>query len=293
MNHKILDKVGNTPVKLLEEGIYVKLESFNPSGSIKDRAAAQMIIDLLEENKISKDTPLVEATSGNTGIGLAYICNELGMSLTICMPSNMSKERIDLIKKYNANILLTDSSLGMPGAIAKAKELEKEGYYYIDQFNNKSNVKAHYLHTSREIEKEFGDTLDYIVAGVGTGGTISGIGKYYKQKGYKAKIIAVEPLESAVLNGKPKGSHKIQGIGAGFIPPLFNKEVVDEIIDISSEEAIQTVHDLNKIGFFLGISSGAAISAARKIKQKDPKAKILAISPDGGEKYISLGIYDE
>lgn len=290
---ELLSKIGNTKIKEIEENLFVKFEGTNPSGSIKDRAARQMIIDLFEEGKINKSSKLVEATSGNTGIGLAYVTQLLHMSLTICMPSNMSKERIALMKKYGAEIILTDASLGMAGSIAKAKELEKDGYYYIDQFNNYSNVRAHLLTTGPEIDAYFKGDLDIFVAGVGTAGTLIGVGTYLKNKYPNIKIIGVEPSESAVLSGEEKGSHKIQGIGAGFIPSLYNKDIVDEVIKIKSDDAIEEVKRLYKKDIFVGISSGANVLAAKELKKHYPNKKILTISPDFGDKYISLGIYEK
>lgn len=292
----ITQLIGNTPTLYLEtikkNDIYLKLELFNPGGSIKDRIAFEMIEHLLTTNKINKDTKIVEATSGNTGIGLAFVLASYGMSLTLCMPENMSKERRDILSAYGAKLILTPAKEGMKGSIKKALELEKEGYYYIDQFNNKNNELAHIRTTAKEIIKDLNDDLDYIVAGVGTSGTISGLAKAIKTFNKKVKIIAVEPFESRVLEKGKSGPHGISGIGAGFLPPLYNKDIIDGIIPIKTSVAQETSNELTKKGIFIGISSGAAVAAARILTKSCKDKKILVICPDGGAKYISTGIYN-
>lgn len=288
--------IGETPILELEHigssTIYIKLEMFNIGGSVKDRIALQMINDMEAQGIIKKDSRLVEATSGNTGIGLAMVCASRGISLTIIMPENMSKERQDIMKAYGAKIILSEAKSGMKGAETMAEELAKQGYIYVNQFENQSNVKAHYEHTSKEIMAEFPNGIDYLVAGVGTSGTITGLSKALKAKFPNIKMIAVEPAESAILSGELKGAHGIQGIGAGFIPPLYNKDVVNRVIKVTTAEAKQCVKDLAKKGLLLGISSGAAITASRMIAIENKNAKILCISADGGIKYLSMGIYE-
>jgi cysteine synthase A len=291
--------IGNTPILHLEKvggnDIYVKLEMFNPSGSVKDRVALMMIDDLLSSGKLSKGGKAVEGTSGNTGIGLAMVCAEKGIKLTIVMPENMSKERIDLMRAYGAEVILTPKEKGMVGAEELAKEMGEKGYVFLNQFENKSNPKAHMKTTAKEIIRDFPEGLDYFVAGVGTAGTLIGNGMVLKEAYKNIKLIAVEPFESEVLEGKKAGPHKIQGIGANFVPPLYEKGIVDEIMPIKSDDAIKRTHDLAEDGIFLGISSGAAILAAENIARSNEGKglKILALAPDGGIKYMSMGIYGE
>ncbi|MDD4154496.1 MAG: pyridoxal-phosphate dependent enzyme, partial [Bacilli bacterium] len=224
-NH-ITELIGNTPHLKLpsvnDNDIYVKLEMFNPGGSVKDRIALNMVNDLIKRNLLTKESRVVEATSGNTGIGLSFVLASHGISFTAVMPENMSKERIDLFRAYGTKIILTPAALGMSGAIAKAKELEQQGYVYIDQFLNKANPEAHMKTTAEEILRDF-PRLDYLVLGVGTGGTLTGLARIIRKHYPQLKIIAVEPEESKVLQGFSKGPHKIQGIGAGFVPPLLDK----------------------------------------------------------------------
>ncbi|MFA5283243.1 MAG: cysteine synthase family protein [Bacilli bacterium] len=294
--HRVDELIGETPILELEHigqsTIYVKLEMFNIGGSVKDRIALQMIDDMEAQGIIKRDSKLVEATSGNTGIGLAMVCASRGISLTIIMPENMSKERQDIMKAYGAKIILSEAKSGMKGAEILAEELAKQGYIYLNQFENQSNVKAHFEHTSKEIMAEFPKGIDYLVAGVGTSGTITGLSKALKVKFPKIKMIAVEPFESAILSGEVKGPHGIQGIGAGFVPPLYNKDYVDRVIKITTADAKQCVKDLARKGLLLGISSGAAITASRAIAKENKNAKILCISADGGIKYLSTGTYE-
>lgn len=298
----ILELIGNTPVvklsNLVDDNmaeVYVKLEKFNLGGSIKDRAALFMIEEAEKNGVLKNDSIILEPTSGNTGIALAMIGKLKGYEVHIVMPDSMSKERRDLITSYGAKLILSDGKDGMSGAIKKAYELAQNDkrYFIPQQFENHANTKAHYETTALEIINDF-DTLDAFVAGVGTGGTISGNAKRLKQKFSDIKIIAVEPQSSAVLSGQKAGAHKIQGIGAGFIPDICDVSLIDEIIQVSNENAFKICKDLaNKEGLFLGISSGANVYAAIYIAQKLGKGKkVLTIAPDGGEKYLSTGVFD-
>jgi len=293
-NH-ITEIIGNTPHLRLDavnaNQLFVKLEMFNPGGSVKDRIALNMVRDLIDRKLLAKSSRVVEATSGNTGIGLALVLGSMDILFTAVMPENMSKERVDLLRAYGTQIILTPAALGMSGAIAKAKELQAQGYLYIDQFLNEANPEAHMRTTAEEIMRDF-PKLDYLVLGVGTGGTLTGVARIIRSQYPNLKIIAVEPEESKVLEGFPKGPHKIQGIGAGFIPPLLEIEQVDRIIAVKSIEAMDKVRSLAKKGLFLGISSGAAIFAAEIIASEVKNAIILTVAPDGGAKYISTGTYE-
>ncbi|MDD6796339.1 MAG: cysteine synthase A [Clostridiaceae bacterium] len=293
--------VGNTPilkVKSLvgEESaeVFVKLEKFNPGGSVKDRAALGMIEAAEKQGLLKKGDTIVEPTSGNTGIGLAFIGRLKGYNVIIIMPDSMSKERRDLITANGAKLILTEGSKGMKGAIEKALEYEnKEGYFIPQQFENIANPQKHYETTAEEIYNDIND-LDYVVAGVGTGGTITGIAENLKKKIDTLKAVAVEPASSAVISGEKPGAHKIQGIGAGFIPGVYKGEFVDEVIKVTDEDAFNTARNFaEKEGILVGISSGAAIYAALQIAKKVGKGKkVLAVAPDGGEKYISMGLYE-
>lgn len=297
----ILDFIGNTPIlkanKVVDDNmaqLYVKLEKFNPGGSIKDRAALGMIEEAERTGKLKKGMTIIEPTSGNTGIGLAMIGRLKGYKVIIVMPDSMSKERRDLISAYGAELILTEGNLGMKGAIDKAIEYEKQGGYFIpQQFENDANMDKHYETTAEEILKDIPD-VDYVIAGVGTGGTISGIGKKLKEKNKNVKIVAVEPETSAVISGEKAGKHGIQGIGAGFIPKVYKPEYIDEVVKVSDKDAINmAVEYSSQEGVLVGISSGAAIYAGVELAKKlDKDKKVLVISPDGGEKYISMGIYN-
>ena len=294
-------KVGNTPLVELtkiEKGllsrVFAKIESENPAGSIKDRVALKMIQDYEKEGKINKDTVIIEPTSGNTGIGLAYVCKERGYKSIIVMPDNMSVERINLIRSYGAKVVLTDGKNGMSGAIARAEEINKENPNSIiaGQFENPSNPMAHYETTGPEIYKNTEGRVDILVCGVGTGGTITGVGKYLKEQNPSIKIVAIEPKGSPVLSGGNAGPHAIQGIGAGFIPSVLNTEIIDEIIKVSDENAIKMTRELyKKEGILAGISSGAALYGALELAKKEKDKTIVVILPDTGERYLSLGIY--
>ena len=296
----ILDLIGNTPILKLKNlgdnqcaDIYVKLEKYNLTGSVKDRAALSMIEAAEKAGILKPGSIIVEPTSGNTGIALAAIGKIKGYKVIIIMPETMSEERRKIIKTFGAELILTEGSKGMNGAISKAIELAQsdEIYFVPQQFENIYNPQKHYETTAVEILKDIPD-LDAFVAGVGTGGTIVGIGKRLKKEKNDIKIYAVEPSESPVLSGGKAGPHKIQGIGAGFIPKIYDSTYVDEVITIDSEEAFDMVRKvLENEGIFLGISSGASICAALKIGKKLGKGKkVLAISPDGGEKYMSMDI---
>lgn len=297
----ILELVGKTPVLkvngLVDENsaeVYVKLEKFNPGGSVKDRAALGMIEKAEKEGLLKPGVTIVEPTSGNTGIGLAMIGKLKGYKVIIIMPETMSKERRDLIKAYGAELVLTEGSKGMKGAIEKALEYEKQGGYFIpQQFENIANPEKHYATTAEEIFEDIND-LDYFISGVGTGGTVTGVGKNLKEKISGLKVVAVEPSKSPVLSGGNPGPHKIQGIGAGFIPGNYDSSIIDEVVQVTDEDAFKTAKDFAaQEGVLIGISSGAAVFAALELAKKVGKGKkILAIAPDGGEKYISMGLYD-
>ena len=298
----ILDLIGNTPVVKLNldkdeniADVYVKLEKFNLGGSVKDRAALGMIEAAEREGLLKPGGTIVEPTSGNTGIALALIGKAKGYNVIITMPESMTIERRNYLKAYGAELVLTDAALGMKGAIAKAEEIvaENPGYFLPQQFNNPANPAKHYETTAKEIIADFGNTLDAFISGVGTAGTLSGVGKRLKEESPNTKVIAVEPSDSAVLSGKDAGKHIIQGIGAGFIPGNYDKDLVDEIILISNDKAVDFgVRAGKENGIFVGISSGAAIAAAYKVaKQLGKGKKVLAICPDGGEKYLSMEAY--
>jgi cysteine synthase A len=304
---KIDELIGNTPlVRLsrieekygLNSEIIAKLESFNPAGSAKDRVAMQMIAAAEAEGKITKDTVIIEPTSGNTGIGIAMICAIKGYRAIIVMPSSMSRERIMLMRAYGAEVVLSDASLGMNGAIAKANELaaNEKSAFIPSQFDNPQNVTAHKTSTGPEIWRDTDGVIDAFVAGVGTGGTISGVGEYLKEKNPNIKIIAAEPADSAVLSGKKAATHKIQGIGAGFIPKILNTGIYDEVITVSYDDAKNASQALGKIeGVLAGISSGAALYAATVIASR-PEMKdkrIVVLLPDTGERYLSCDLFDE
>ena len=298
----LLDLIGNTPIVKLNNifndeniaDIYVKLEGFNLGSSVKDRAALGMIEAAEKSGRLKPGGTIVEPTSGNTGISLALISSLKGYKIIIIMPDSMSVERRSIIAAYGAKIILTDGAKGMKGAIEKAEELLKNNpdYFMPQQFENSANPEMHYKTTGEEIIKDLPD-LDAFVAGVGTGGTITGIGKKLKEFNPDIKIIAVEPTDSAVLSGEKPGKHKLQGIGAGFIPKILDLSVIDEVIRISNDKAFEFCRIISRQNaLFLGISSGAAIAAAYETAKKLGKGKkVLAVSPDGGEKYLSTDVY--
>ena len=297
INNNVLDMIGNTPmIKLNNIGnsnIYVKLEKYNPAGSIKDRAVYYMVENLEKHGILKKGDVLVEATSGNTGIALSMIGSLKGYKVIIVMPETMSVERRTLMKAYGAKLILTDGSLGMKGSIEKMNKLlsENSNYISLKQFDNEYNPLAHYETTGVEIYNQVKD-IDIFVCGVGTGGTISGVGKYRKEQNPNIKVVAVEPEGSPVISKNKKGSHKIQGIGAGFIPKNYNENVVDEVMTITDEESYKGVRIMaQKEGILVGISSGANIYAALKLCEMYPDKKIVTVAPDGIDKYMSMGIF--
>ncbi|KZK06118.1 Cysteine synthase [Lactococcus cremoris] len=298
----ITELIGRTPIIKLQNvpadsaDVYVKLEAFNPGGSVKDRIALSMIRAAETDGRLQAGGTIVEPTSGNTGIGLAFVGSALGYKVVIVMPESFSLERRKLIQAYGAKLVLTPASGGMKAAIAKAKELsETEGYFLAMQFENPANPEVHEKTTGAEIIDAFGPTgLDAFVAGAGTGGTITGVSHALKKVNPNIKTYVVEADESAILSGEPAGPHKIQGISAGFIPGNLDTKSYDEIIRVKGEDAILTARHLGgKEGFLVGISSGAAIYAALEVAKKLGKGKkVLAIAPDNGERYLSTALYD-
>lgn len=298
----LTELIGNTPLVRLNKlndgyaDVVVKLEYFNPANSVKDRAAYQMILDAENSGIINKDTLIIEPTSGNTGIGLAMICAIRGYKIVLTMPETMSLERRLLLKSYGAELVLTDGKLGMQGAVDKAVELSNEyqNSFIPSQFDNPSNPKSHYLTTSQEIWNDTDGKADIVVAGVGTGGTISGIAKGLKEKNPNIKAVAVEPFSSQVLAGNNADAHKIQGIGANFVPENFDRNLIDEIIPVTNEDSINTARNLStKEGILAGFSGGANVWAAIELsKREENKGKlIVAILPDCGERYLSSELY--
>ena len=302
-----LDLVGQTPlVRLnnlikkegLEADVLAKLEYFNPAGSVKDRIAKEMILDAMGKGLINENTTLIEPTSGNTGIGLSAVATSLNLKIIITMPETMSVERRNLMKAYGAELVLTPGSEGMKGAIAKAKELASqiENSFIPGQFENPANPQAHYKTTGPEIYSQTEGKVDIFVAGVGTGGTISGIGKYLKEQNPNVKVVAVEPASSPVLSTGKGGAHKIQGIGAGFVPDTLDTKIYDEIITVENEDAFASGKEVAKTeGILIGISSGAAIQAAKELaKREENKGKtIVVLLPDGGDRYLSTPLIQD
>ena len=305
--NKIIDAVGNTPlVELtniekkynLKARIIAKVESFNPGGSVKDRIAKAMIEKAEKEGLINKDSVIIEPTSGNTGIGLCMVGASKGLRVIIVMPDTMSIERRNLMKAYGAELVLTEGAKGMKGAIAKAEELAKEipNSFIPSQFTNMANPNIHYLTTGPEIYRDLDGKIDIFVAGVGTGGTLSGTGKYLKEQNPNIKVVAVEPETSPVLSKGTPGPHKIQGIGAGFIPQTLDTSIYDEIITIGNEEAMEMGGESARAeGLLVGISSGAAMKAAIKLAQREENAgkTIVVLLPDTGERYLSTAMFQE
>lgn len=290
--NSLLALIGKTPVVEFE-GLYIKLEGFNLTGSIKDRPALRMIEGLEKDGILKHDDVIVEPTSGNTGISLAAIGAIKGYKVILVMPETMSKERRQIMNAYGAQIILTPSAGGMEASIIEAKRLvETKGYIMPSQFTNYYNTLSHIEGTAQEIINDFAQ-LDYVVAGIGTGGTISGLGYELKKHYPNIKIVGVEPAESPFLSKGERGLHSIQGIGAGFIPDIYNPKVVDTIEVVLSNDAKEETKRLSKKGLFVGISSGAAILVASRIlKTKDIKKVVLVISPDSGHKYLSTNIYE-
>ena len=307
IKNSFLDLVGNTPLVRvnnlikkdeLKADVLAKLEYFNPAGSVKDRIAKEMIQDALEKGLINENTTLIEPTSGNTGIGLSAVATALNLKIIITMPETMSVERRNLMKAYGAELVLTPGSEGMKGAIAKAKELASqiENSFIPGQFENPANPQAHYKTTGPEIYSQTEGKVDIFVAGVGTGGTISGIGKYLKEQNPNVKVVAVEPASSPVLSTGKGGAHKIQGIGAGFVPDTLDTKIYDEIITVENEDAFASGKEVAKTeGILIGISSGAAIQAAKELaKREENKGKtIVVLLPDGGDRYLSTPLIQD
>jgi cysteine synthase A len=307
VKNSFLDLVGNTPLVRvnnlikkdeLKADVLAKLEYFNPAGSVKDRIAKEMILDALEKGLINENTTLIEPTSGNTGIGLSAVATALNLKIIITMPETMSVERRNLMKAYGAELVLTPGSEGMKGAIAKAKELASqiENSFIPGQFENPANPTAHYKTTGPEIYEQTEGKVDIFVAGVGTGGTISGIGKYLKEKNPEVKVVAVEPASSPVLSTGKGGAHKIQGIGAGFVPETLDTKIYDEIITVENEDAFATGKEMAKTeGILVGISSGAALYAAKELAKREENVgkTIVVLLPDGGDRYLSTPLIQD
>ena len=302
---RLTDLIGDTP--LLELSNYMnlhrlpsqlvaKLEYFNPAGSVKDRVALAMIVEAEQEGILQKGGTIIEPTSGNTGVGLAFVAASRGYRLILTMPDTMSAERRNLLKALGAKLVLSPGIEGMQGAIDRAEQLKKEikNAVILQQFENPANPKIHKLTTGQEIWRDTDGAVDLFVAGVGTGGTISGVGEALKTHNSRVKIVAVEPASSPILSGGQAGPHKIQGIGANFIPQTYNSKVVDEIITIENDEAIQTSRELAQVeGLLVGISSGAAVAAARKLalRPENEGLRIVVLLPDTGERYLSTDLY--
>ncbi len=297
----IIELIGSTPLIRLNKiekkyklnyKIFAKLEKYNASGSIKDRIAFNMISNALKKGVINKNTLIIEPTSGNTGIGLALICAYYNLKLHIYMPSSFSVERIKMMEFYGAEVFLTDKKLGMKGAIDKAIEEHKlvNDSFIPFQFSNKDNINAHYLYTAKELLNDLDNKIDVLISGIGTGGTIMGISKRFKKEKVNCKIIGVEPFESPLLSQNRSNSHKIEGIGANFIPPLIDMKYINEIKTASFDESFECVKELAlEEGLFVGISSGAVLNVSLKLdKNKYKNKNVVLIFPDGGEKYLSI-----
>ncbi len=304
--NNLAELIGNTPLmalnrysnaQALSTTLLGKLEYFNPAGSVKDRVAVEMIETAEKDGLLKEGSVIIEATSGNTGIGLASVATARGYRCMLTMPETMSEERRNLLKAYGAELVLTSGETGMKGAIAKAEELSNTlpNAFLARQFENPANPEAHRKTTGPEIWNDTDGTVDYVVGGVGTGGTITGIGEYLKAKNPSVKIIAVEPVDSAVLSGKAAGAHGLQGIGAGFVPKTLNTQIYDEVIAVSTDEAYAASRVLSQTeGMLVGISSGAALHAGNLIAKR-PEAKgktIVVILPDSGERYLSTTLFD-
>lgn len=303
--NSISELIGKTPMLRLNNieknndlcgEIYAKVEYFNPAGSAKDRIALSMIEKALERGIITRDSTIIEPTSGNTGVGLAAICASLGLKLVIVMPENMSEERKVLMRAYGAELVLTDASLGMSGAIQKAEKIKSEtpGAVIMGQFDNPANPEAHYRSTGPEVWNDMDGNVDIFVATVGTGGTLSGTARYLKEQDPNIKVVAVEPAGSPYISEGRSGAHAIQGIGAGFIPKNLDLSLVDEILTVTDESAFENARELARTeGLLVGISSGAALAAAKALAGRADNAgkRIVVILPDTGERYLSSGLF--
>ncbi|MBI3608277.1 MAG: cysteine synthase A [Nitrospirae bacterium] len=293
--------IGGTPLVRLRSDedrdaeVYAKVEAANPGGSVKDRICLNMIRAAERDGRLSSGATLVEPTSGNTGIGLSLVAAVRGYRVILLMPESMTRERIDLLKAYGAEVILTPAQLGMVGAISAARELvEKHPDYFMpDQFANPANPEMHRLTTAPELLESTGGQIDAFVAGVGTGGTITGVGEVLKARNPAVRIVAVEPAASAVLSGKPAGPHKIQGIGAGFVPKVLNRAILDEIMTVTDDEAFRTKKELaEREGLLVGISAGANVFASRQVARRLGKGKrVITVLPDRGERYFSIEKY--
>ena len=305
--NNVLDLTGGTPLMELHNyenkyckgsKILAKLEYFNPAGSVKDRVAKQMILDAKESGALKEGSTIIEPTSGNTGIGLASAAASLGYKCILVMPDSMSVERRNILKAYGAEVVLSEGAKGMAGAVEKAEELAKsiDGSFIAGQFVNPSNPKAHYLTTGPELWEDTDGKVDVFVASVGTGGTLTGTARYLKEKNPDIKVIAVEPKASPLLSEGKAGPHKIQGIGANFVPEILDTKIYDEVVAISDEKAYETANAIAKLeGILVGISSGAAVAAAAEISSRDEyKGKnIVVILPDSGDRYMSSGVFTD
>ncbi len=305
INKSVTELIGNTPMlelcniermHKLSATVLAKLECFNPAGSVKDRVAMAMFDDAIKSGKIKKNTVIIEPTSGNTGVGLAAVAASRGYKVILTMPDSMSVERRKLLKAYGAEIVLTNGGKGMAGAVEKANELAQqyESSFIVGQFENPANPKAHYETTGPEIWNDTDGTVDIFVAGVGTGGTLTGVGKFLKEKNPKIKIVAVEPYDSPLLSKGVAGTHGLQGIGANFVPDTLQKDIYDEIITVTTEAAYKVSNEICKNeGILVGITSGAATAAAVELaKRPENKGKIIvALLPDTGERYLSTPMF--
>lgn len=305
IKQSVIETIGNTPLVQLQRlnkergavaNVIAKIEAFNPGGSVKDRIAYSMVKEALASGKMNHETTIVEPTSGNTGVGLSLVAASMGLPIVIVMPDTMSMERRKLVQGYGAKLVLTPGSLGMKGAIAKAQEIhgEIENSIVLQQFENPANPAIHVQTTAEEIWRDTDGNIDVFVGGVGTGGTITGVGNVLKGKNPNIKIIAVEPVNSPVLSGGSHSPHKIQGIGAGFIPAVYDGSFVDEIVTVSDDAALSTARDLaSKEGLMVGISSGAAASAALEVAKREEFAgkNIVVLLPDTGERYLSTALF--
>ena len=292
----VTELIGNTPLIRLKNfsNVIAKCEFMNPNSSIKDRIGFSMIDDALKSGKIDKNTTLIEPTSGNTGIALASIATSLGLKIIITMPESMSLERRKVMSALGAKLVLTPANEGMKGAIKKAEELHKQisNSYILQQFKNPANPKIHKNTTAIEILNDTEGEVDFFVAGIGTGGTITGVGEVLKKHIPNVKVIAVEPKDSAILSGNAPGPHKIQGIGAGFVPDILNTDIYDEVIQVGNDEAFKSAKEIaKKEGLLVGISSGANVYASMQIAKKNPGKRVVTILPDTGERYLSTELF--